>query len=185
MKSAGDRKIVLIGLDNSGKTSIVLSLKGDRNLLSFYSLKPTPGLKIDDIITDSTKFHVWELGGQQIYIKKYLEDFDAYTQNVDKIIFVIDVQDSKRYEVAIGYFEDVVEKFRGAKAFPEISLFLHKYDPNLEGNEEYSDRVLNEKIVNKVTKIVASEFPLSIFKTTIYTVFRKTSFPATLGEKSL
>ncbi len=181
-----DRKIVLIGLDNSGKTSIVLSLKGDRNLLSYYSLKPTPGLKIDEIISASTKFHVWELGGQKIYIKKYLEDFNQYTVDVDKVIFVIDVQDTKRYEIALSYFSDVMERYRANNTFPEISLFLHKFDPNLEEKHEeaYSDKTLDEKIVNKVAKIVGSQFPLNVFKTTIYTVFRKAPFSSLLGEKT-
>ncbi len=182
-----DRKIVLIGLDNSGKTSIVLSLKGNRNLLSYYSLKPTPGLKVDEIISANVRFHVWELGGQTIYIKKYLEDFTQYTENVDKIIFVIDVQDIARYDIALGYFDDVMERYRKNKTFPEISLFLHKFDPNLEEekDERYSDKALNEKIVNKVAKIVGTEFPLSVFKTTIYTVFRKAPFTSTLGEKTI
>lgn len=182
---AGDRKILLIGLNNSGKTSIVLSLKGNRNLLSYYSLKPTPGLSINEILTDNATIHIWELGGQQSYIDKYLTDFSPYTQNVEKLIFVIDVQDISRYEVAIRYFQEIIEKFRDHNSFPEISLFLHKFDPNLveEKEEKYSDKVLNEKIVNKIAKIVATNFPMSVFKTTIYTVFRKTPFTAVLGGK--
>ena len=177
MKFIGERKILVAGLDNSGKTSIVLSLKGNRNLLSFYSLKPTAGLKIDEILSENTKFHVWELGGQQLYIKKYLEDFSQYTENVDKIIFVIDVQDPSRYEVALAYFEDVIRNFRESGAFPEISLFLHKFDPDISDDEKYSDKALNEQILTKAAKIVATEFTLKIFKTTIFTVFRKTPFP--------
>ncbi len=186
MKNA-DRKIVLIGLDNSGKTSIVLSLKGNRNLLSYYSLKPTPGLKVDEIISTNVKFNIWELGGQQIYIKKYLEDFTKFTENVDKIIFVIDVQDIPRYDMALGYFKNVIERYRSNKIFPEISLFLHKFDPNLEEekDEKYSDKTLNDKLVNKVVKIISSEFPLNVFKTTIYTVFRKAPFSAIVPEKTI
>ncbi len=182
MKSAGDRKIVLIGLDNCGKTSIVLSLKGDRNLLSYYSLKPTPGLKIEEILTGNTQFHIWELGGQETYIKKYLEDFNQYTENVDKLIFMVDIQDVKRYGEALVYFEDVIKRFRDNKSFPEISLFLHKFDPNLEENpgEDYTDKVLNERIVSKVAQILGTDFPMSVFKTTIYTIFRKTPFAGML-----
>ncbi len=185
MQATGGRKIVLIGLDNSGKTSIVLSLQGNRNLLSYYSLKPTPGLKIDEIRAESANFSVWELGGQVIYIKKYLEDFKPYTLNVDKLFFVIDVQDIPRYPVAIEYFQDVIDQFRGYNSFPPISLFLHKFDPRLEAekDEKYSDKVLNEKIVHKIAKIVVPDFFLNVFKTTIYTVFRKSPFTAVLRGK--
>ena len=43
-------KILVLGLDNSGKTSIVLALKGNENLLSYYSLKPTKGIQINKTV---------------------------------------------------------------------------------------------------------------------------------------
>ncbi len=169
-KITGERKLELMGLDNSGKTAIVLSLKGNRNLLDYYALKPTRGLSIEDILKDGVQFHVWELGGQRGYIDKYLETFDQYTDSVDTLIFVIDVQDSDRYGAAIEYFEKIIGKFREYKSFPKVSIFLHKFDPGLEQakEEKYSDKVLNAEIVNKLAKIIGTDFRLSVFKTSIY-----------------
>ncbi len=174
----GERKLELMGLDNSGKTAIVLSLKGNRNLLDYYALKPTRGLSIEDILKDDVQFHVWELGGQRGYIDKYLETFDQYTDSVDTLIFVIDVQDSDRYGAAIEYFDKIIGKFRQYKSFPKISIFLHKFDPGLEQakEEKYSNKVLNAEIVSKIAQILASVFYWDVFKTTIYTVYRKTPF---------
>ena len=39
-------KILIMGLDNSGKTSILISLSKDSNILSYCSIKPTIGCDI-------------------------------------------------------------------------------------------------------------------------------------------
>ncbi len=73
---------------------------------------------------------------------------------------MIDVQDIPRYPAALEYFENVIDRFRGCKSFPEISLFLHKSDPSLDEDkdEKYSGKVLNEKIVKKFAKIIGTLF---------------------------
>ena len=45
-KNKNVAKILIMGLDNSGKTSILLSLQKKVNLLTYYSLKPTKGINI-------------------------------------------------------------------------------------------------------------------------------------------
>ena len=45
-------KILIMGLDNSGKTSILLSLRKDTNLLSYCALKPTLGIDIKKFDTE-------------------------------------------------------------------------------------------------------------------------------------
>ncbi|MHA1130339.1 MAG: ADP-ribosylation factor-like protein [Candidatus Helarchaeota archaeon] len=56
-------KIVIMGLDNSGKTSIVLSLSKDTNLLSYFSLKPTQGINISTLEENGLRFVIWDFGG--------------------------------------------------------------------------------------------------------------------------
>jgi len=45
-------KILIMGLDNSGKTSILMSLRENTNLLSYFSLKPTKGLSVEEFKSD-------------------------------------------------------------------------------------------------------------------------------------
>ena len=69
-------KILVLGVENSGKTSIVLSLKGTENLLSYYSLKPTKGIEINKMKEEGKNFFVWDFGGQKKFRKQYLKDFN-------------------------------------------------------------------------------------------------------------
>jgi Ras-related GTP-binding protein A/B len=173
-ESSGNKKFLMTGLDNSGKTSIILSMKGERNLLTYYSLSPTQRIAIEKIMTGNTTFLLWEAGGQKKYRDQFLENFNQYGQNVEKILFVVDVQDKNRYEESIKYFSDIIDHFKLINHTPKVVCFLHKFDPALEGNPEYSDEKLRNLIIGKLAKIVPPEFGFECFKSTIYTIFRKT-----------
>lgn len=168
-------KILIMGLDNSGKTSILMSLKEDTNLLSYFSLKPTKGLSIEEFKNSDQKLICWDLGGQAQYRKGYLEDFEKYVKETTKIIFVIDIQDQARFSLAFQYLEDLIDNLIKSKYIIEISIFLHKYDPNLRNKENFQE--LNHKIdtelIKRIKKIIPKQFNYDIFKTTIYTVFEK------------
>ncbi|NVM55178.1 MAG: GTP-binding protein [Candidatus Helarchaeota archaeon] len=171
-KEQEPRKIVLIGLDNSGKTSILLSLQGTTNILSFFSLKPTLGLNIIKIEEEGKEYTIWELGGQQKYRKKYLEDLDKYTQGADEVIFVIDVQATDRYELALQYLADIFRQLK--KDEIEFSIYFHKFDPDLEKIKRFSTEQITSILRNRINSIIPPDYNYEIFKTTIYTIFQKT-----------
>jgi len=163
-----DSKILIMGLENSGKTSIILSLKRDVNLLSYYSLKPTKGYSIEEVKDLDKLFHIWDFGGQAQYRVLHLKNMKNYIEATKKLLYVVDVQDKQKYDASMEYFSDILKIFKEEQIFPELSVFLHKYDPNLEMDE----KDLTE-ITNKVKKTVPTEFTHMLFKTTIFTVFRK------------
>ncbi|MHA1651095.1 MAG: ADP-ribosylation factor-like protein [Candidatus Helarchaeota archaeon] len=169
-------KILILGLDNSGKTSILLTLQKEVNLLSFYSLKPTHGINIVTIEDENanTKYSIWEFGGQKQYREDYLKNLQRYTQEATKIIYVIDVQDINRYDLALDYFKSIFELLDLKKDNIQLSIFLHKFDPHLENNEEFSYKKISSRLLNKISAIIPPGYSYSIFKTTIYTVFQKT-----------
>lgn len=121
-----------MGLDKAGKTSILLSLEKNTNLLSYCSLKPTPGINIVNLEDINSQFSIWDFGGQAQYRADYLENMDKYITGVDKIIFVLDVQDIERYELALQYLKDIVDCIKINEQNIDFSVFLHKFDPNLE-----------------------------------------------------
>ncbi len=172
------KKILIMGLDNSGKTSILLSLRENANLLSYISLKPTKGLVVEEFDSDEQKLVCWDLGGQAQYRKGYLKDFSKYAKQTTKILYVIDVQDKKRYGVALEYLQDLINFLQKDEQFIEISVFLHKYDPNLIKKEEFKDiyQIVNSELVDKIKTIIPDNFNYSFFKTTIYTIFEKSLF---------
>ena len=171
-------KILIMGLDNSGKTSILMSLRENTNLLSYFSLKPTKGLSVEEFKNDEQGMVCWDLGGQAQYRKKYLKDFSRYAKETKKIIFVIDVQDTNRYGLALEYLEELIDVLKNSAHFIEISIFLHKYDPNLIKKEEFSDlyQRINTELVDRIKTIIPNTFNYNLFKTTIFTVFEKSLF---------
>ncbi len=169
------RKVLLMGLDNSGKTTILMSLKDDSNLLTYLSLKPTRGLAIVPIDNPEYDLHIWDFGGQDIYREDYLNQFNKYTENVNTLIYVIDVQDLDRYDLSIKYFQRIIKLLKKDKILLQISIFLHKYDPNLKKKENFIsiDEMIQSKLIDKISDIVDSDFKYDIYKTSIYTIFEK------------
>jgi len=165
-----------MGLDNSGKTSIILSLTKDTNLLSYYSLKPTSGLEIVNIEEGDSKYNIWELGGQEQYRQQYLMDMEKYLHEADRFIFVIDVQDSPRFDEALDYLRSAIQNFPKNIHLTDFSIFLHKYDPNLELQSFFSKSVVADLIAS-IHKMIPSKLNYKLYKTSIYTVFKKDLIP--------
>lgn len=169
------KKVLIMGLDNSGKTSIVLCLKGVKNLLSFYSLNPTKGIMINKFETLGSEFNIWDFGGQEQYRDEYLKNFEDHVIGSNKIIFVIDVQDIDRYEIALSFLKDIVESIKNGQIQINFTIFLHKYDPDLKLIKKEIDENLIQDLVSKIRDTFPYDFPFSIHKTSIYTVFQKSS----------
>ena len=169
------KKVAIMGLDNSGKTSIVLCLKGVKNLLSFYSLNPTKGIKIDEFETLGTRFNIWDFGGQEQYRNEYLINFKDNIKGTNKIIFVIDIQDTERYNLALDFLKKIIDLIIQIKLNIEVSIFLHKYDPDLELLNKKFNYKKAKKLVIDIKKLIPSTFPFTIEKSSIYTIFQKSA----------
>jgi len=166
------KKIIFIGLDNGGKTSIVLSLKG-LNLMSLKSSNPTRGIETSNLNINDEKFNIWDFGGQEQYRDIHLENFKNNFQEIDKIIYVIDIQDQKRYDLALEYLMKIMKKLGNQIDKIKFSFFLHKFDPNLkETHPDLTDEVI-EDLITKIKEVIPSNFWDEIYKTSIYTVFEK------------
>jgi GTPase SAR1 family protein len=175
MKKSGKYKILILGLDNSGKTSILVSMSNISNILSYCSLRPTRGVNIKNFETDDIKLNVWEFGGQKQYRKEYIENFHQYLTKANKIIFVFDVQDIDRYDLALNYFRDIIDMLKDSAQKIELNIYLHKFDPNIQENEKFSniDKIVKTKLIDKLVKVIPADYSYQIFKTTIYSVFEK------------
>ena len=87
-----DMRILMVGLDAAGKTTILYNLK----LGEVISTIPTIGFNVETVEYKSINFTVWDLGGQN----KIRPLWRYYYQNTEAIIFVVDSSDKERVQEA-------------------------------------------------------------------------------------
>ena len=167
------KKILLMGLANSGKTTILQNLRGIRNLPSYFKGKPTLGRNIVNFQALESDFTVWDFGGQESYIKKYLDKFSDYIKGANKLIFVIDIQDPENYAPSLDYLEKIVKQLEKHDSSIDLSVFLHKYDPDLEVNKPKKDEF--NDLIKEIKQIFPLDFNYEICFTSIYAMFEKTN----------
>lgn len=165
-------KIVLIGLHNSGKTSILNCLKGAKGISAFNNPMPTKGLDVQSFEALKSKYAIWDLGGQEAYLEDYFNDFEKIIKGTHKIIYVIDIQDTKNYDNALEYLKKIKDSIKEQSNI-DFSIFLHKFDPDLVFDSNLNEQLINNYIL-KIKGIFPPNFIYSLHKTTIYAIFEKT-----------
>jgi len=86
-------RILILGLDNAGKTTILYRLQVDE---AIGNTVPTIGFNVETLVFRNIKFQVWDLGGQSS-IRPF---WRCYFPNTDAIIFVVDSADVERLDIA-------------------------------------------------------------------------------------
>jgi len=88
-------KILLLGLDSAGKTTILLRLKHGKSAVS-KSTEPTIGFNVETVKWNKIELSVWDVGGQD----KLRNFWRHYYKGVSCIIFVVDSNDHQRFKQA-------------------------------------------------------------------------------------
>lgn len=132
------QKIIVIGLDNAGKTAILSKFGGRLGISDLANLQPTKGVDRRHIETEDSDIdlYIWDFGGQTQYRSKYFDKPEQYFLQIDLLIYVIDVQDSERYAESFEYFEQVLEILSTLEEDPFILIYIHKADPDLKHDSE-------------------------------------------------
>ncbi|KAM3726499.1 ADP-ribosylation factor-like protein [Dirofilaria immitis] len=111
-------RILLLGLDNAGKTTILKNLASE----DIRHITPTQGFNIKSVVSDDVKLNVWDIGGQR-KIRPYWKN---YFENTDVLIYVIDSCDRKRFdETGMELFELLDEE--KLKSVP-LLVYANKQD---------------------------------------------------------
>ncbi|MFX1276203.1 MAG: ADP-ribosylation factor-like protein [Promethearchaeota archaeon] len=174
--TSAKKKILIMGLDQAGKTCIVQSLQGIKNLTAFTSSKPTKVYNTISFHALGSEYVILDFGGQEAYRDDHLEKFDSYIRDTNKFIYVIDVQDEKRYKLAVSYLKKIINSLPvDNENVIEFSVFLHKFDPDLEQLSKNINKQTLKELLEKIKGLFPPNLSYSIHKTSIYTVFEKTS----------
>jgi ADP-ribosylation factor-like protein 3 len=89
-KDEKESRILMLGLDNAGKTTILKKLSDE----DINHITPTQGFNIKSLLHEGFKLNVWDIGGQKSIRPYWSNYFDA----CDSLVFVIDSSDRRRLE---------------------------------------------------------------------------------------
>ncbi|CAF1097912.1 unnamed protein product [Rotaria sordida] len=110
----GPKRILMLGLDNAGKTTILYRMKRTED---FHTV-PTIGFNVETISPcQGISLTVWDVGGQDHLRTLWHHYFD----NVDGLVFVIDSTDGHRLHVARAELEGIYQH-DSMKSVPLIVL---------------------------------------------------------------
>jgi len=159
-------KILFVGLDRAGKTSFLHGIK--KRYSEIIKVLPTKGVnRTEEKIFEeqNSQISIWDLGGQQKYREKFLEQGKIYLYNVDLLFYFIDIQDAKRIKEAIDLFKKILKSLRELDEFPPIVVCVNKFDPDLKKSKEIRKNV---KLIEEEIIKCSSEFFFKIFHTSVF-----------------
>ena len=162
--SSQQKKILLLGLDDAGKTSILNILQKKHSTIR--NLLPTRGVSRQTMDFLGTSMIAWDFGGQVAYRNMYLARPDLFLES-DLIIFVVDVLNSDRYEEAINYLFKIMHLVNDMGEKPPIIVSMHKFDPDVADDEELLRK--RADLIDKIaTKALDLQYNCKFINSTIF-----------------
>jgi len=155
-----------VGLDNSGKTSILHLLNRRYSLMG--SIKPTFKAKrsAKDLSLLGLRISNWDLGGQRSFREQYLQNKAKYFSEAQTIFYVIDIQCPERFDEALTYLKEIVNTTEElGLQNPKFIILYHKFDPDLREDKEIQENVyrLGQKISESCEGIDFNSYKTSIY----------------------
>ncbi|CAD5224495.1 unnamed protein product [Bursaphelenchus xylophilus] len=125
-------RILMVGLDAAGKTTILYKLK----LGEIVTTIPTIGFNVETVDYKNISFTVWDVGGQD----KIRPLWRYYFQNTQGLIFVVDSNDRERVEEARDELARMLNEDELRDAV--LLIFANKQDlPNAMSAAEITDKL--------------------------------------------
>jgi len=161
------KKILMIGLDSAGKTSILAVVQDKFSIIK--SLLPTRGVKREKLDFFGYPIVSWDLGGQVQYREKlYFNRPELFFTEADIMLYVVDSQDPDRIPEAANYFREVLKVLKDLHEKPELLIVLSKSDQDIRKTLQWQQNVTSVK--NKFNSIVADyeDFVVDYCDTTVF-----------------
>lgn len=111
-------RILILGLDNAGKTTILKHLNGEDTSL----VEPTLGFNIKTLEHNGFRLNIWDVGGQ----KSIRSFWRNYFENTDALVWVVDSADSMRIDVSKEEIERILSQDQMAHC--TLLVFANKQD---------------------------------------------------------
>jgi len=159
-------KILFAGLDGAGKTSFLLGVK--KRYSEVIKVLPTKGVSRSDekiFEEQNSRISIWDIGGQQKYLERFLQESKLYLYNIDVLFYFIDIQDEVRIKESLDLFFRIIESLKSLDESPPIVICLNKFDPDLQESKKLNKLLKN--IVQDIEKGTEG-FYIKVFETSIF-----------------
>mmetsp|Transcript_23922 Transcript_23922/g.60936 ORF Transcript_23922/g.60936 Transcript_23922/m.60936 type:complete len:187 (-) Transcript_23922:304-864(-) len=134
-----EMRILMVGLDNAGKTTIVKRLNGE----DITTISPTLGFNIKTMSFRGYKLNIWDVGGQKT-LRPYWRN---YFEKTDGLIWVVDSADLARLEDCKQELQALLQEERLVGA--TLLIFANKQDIPSALSPTELEQVLDFKSIAK------------------------------------
>jgi len=117
-----EHKIVIVGLDNAGKTTILYQFL----MNEVVQTSPTIGSNVEEVTWKNIHFIMWDLGGQQ----SLRQSWSTYFQNTEFVIVVIDSTDTERLTV----IKEEIERLTAHEDLKHSSFLIYANKQDVKGS---------------------------------------------------
>jgi ADP-ribosylation factor-like protein 5B len=116
-----EHKIVIIGLDNAGKTTILYQFL----MNEVVHTSPTLGSNVEEVVWKNIHFLMWDLGGQE----SLRTGWSAYYQSTEFVILVIDSTDRER----LGVSKEELWKMLASEELRKAAILIYANKQDVKG----------------------------------------------------
>jgi len=140
-----DVRILMLGLDNAGKTTILKKFNGE----DINTISPTLGFNIKTLEHKGYNLNIWDVGGQKS-LRSYWRN---YFETTDGLVWVVDSADKRRLQDCKAELHQLLQEERLLGA--TLLVFANKQDLKGALSAEEIQEVLElDKIKTHHWKIV-------------------------------
>ena len=139
----GFYKVLILGLEGTGKTSLFDRLKSNE----VYITNPTIGFNVEQLKIDSMMITLWDFGGHE----KIMNLWDRYFDNTDLVILVIDSTDSDSFDK----IKNILKLIKESLTSIYVLILINKIDlAGSQSTEIILDRTDLYKFDLKIAKVM-------------------------------
>lgn len=142
--SAKETRILMLGLDAAGKTTILYKLKFGERVTTI----PTIGFNVESLQYKKLNMNIWDVGGQD----RLRPLWRYYFHNTQGLIFVVDCNDTSRIQLAAEELQRLLEEDELSQSI--LLVYANKQDlPNAVRVNELAEKLHLNTMIGRKWKI--------------------------------